>query len=465
MSAIRYAVSGGLSDAQIGMMHAAALRVLHEVGVEVEFPEILSAISGQRGVGIQGSRVRLDPDMVDGFVSEYRKARGPAQSPSDDFRIDILTGYAFNIIDDDDARLRPMTTRDCIEMAKLVDGLHGKGVAGGTPGMPQDVPVQLREVLAYKIGREYCRTACDVGITSLAAAEAMRRMAAACGMPFGLPIFVPDPLRIAGDSVAMSLHFLRMKDKMPLGFSSMPLFGLTCPLRLPGAFVENIATVLGTFSVFKLMGLDNELRYHFDVYPFDMRTGSVAYGTPEHVLMQLVGRQVNDYYAGDSSVCKAFHTNAVFPNAHSMAQRAAGAATLALAGARSFTFGGMLGIDKVFSAAQLLIDVEIVSYVKTICMGFDFTPESLCSDAIAEIGPGGEFITHPTTVESFRNLWASKFFENIAPEAVAPGSRDNLWEKLREEVKGIISRHDFELDTGQKHEMDAIYDGFCKTAI
>src|SRR5690606_21571562 len=128
-----------------------------------------------------------------------------------------------------------------------------------------------------------------------------------------------------------------------------------------------------------------------------MTTGTIAYGVPEHVLMYLLGAQVNRYYGADPYTCKPFHTNALFPDGHALAQRASFAAAATLAGARRFTFGGMLGIDKIFSAEQLLLDVEIVRHVMALAEGFTFDPDDLGFDAIREVGPGGSFITHHST--------------------------------------------------------------------
>lgn len=157
-------------------------------------------------------------------------------------------------------------------------------------------------------------------------------------------------LRVAGDAVAIALDYVRRGRPACLGISTMPIVGLSSPITLPGAFVENIATVLGTFALFKMMGVKNEMIFHFDAYPFDMKWASMAYGTPEHILIHLLGSQVNRYYDPQVNDARPFHTNAVTPDSHAQVQRASFAAVAALNGSRRFTFGGMPGIDRVYQA-------------------------------------------------------------------------------------------------------------------
>ncbi len=49
----------------------------------------------------------------------------------------MLSGYPHYLADWRTGGLRPMTERDVIETARLVDVLYEKGVRGGAPGVPQ----------------------------------------------------------------------------------------------------------------------------------------------------------------------------------------------------------------------------------------------------------------------------------------------------------------------------------------
>ncbi len=175
------------------------------------------------------------------------------------------------------------------------------------------------------------------------------------------------------------------------------------------------------------------------------------------MLAYLVGAQVNDYYGVGVPTCKAFHTNAPRPDAHALSQRAAFGAVAALNGARRFTYGGMLGIDKIFSAEQLLCDVEIVRYLEVLVGGFAFDDEALAVDAIREVGPGGDFITHPTTLRSFRDLWSSELFPNLSPEQWQQRGMTEVKDRARERIRELLDGYEYALAEDAAAEIERIY--------
>ncbi len=77
--------------------------------------------------------------------------------------------------------------------------------------------------------------------------------------------------------------------------------------------------------------------------------------------------------------------------------------TAALAGVRIFTGAGLLAVDEVCSAEKLVLDNEVVNYVKSLVNVFNFSDERLSLDIIKDVGIGGEFISHQSTISDFRN--------------------------------------------------------------
>jgi len=286
MNTLSYTIGGGLSPEQLQRLHRAALRVLEQIGVAVDSEVIRCRVAGQPGVRVDGARLRLAPELVDRLIDEHRQSTPAGTPPDDDFFVDVSGGYCFQLLDPGDNRLRAMTTADCVRLAGLVDGLYVQGVRGGNPGLPQDVPPSLREVLAYKISLEHTRDPGWPGFTSWANGQVMLAMAQAAGQPIGLSVFVLDPLTVAGPTVDMAVAVIDGNVDMDLAVCAMPMIGVSTPAMLPAAFVENTATVLAGFALFKLIGADIGICPM--VYPFDMKHGALAYGTPEHVTAWLI---------------------------------------------------------------------------------------------------------------------------------------------------------------------------------
>ncbi len=455
MSDLRYHIAGGLDTSQSDAIHRAALRVLEEVGVVIPVSALRERIVGLPGVRTDGSRVRFSADLVDGLVQRYRAGRPAPEPTADALSLEILTGYAIYEIDPVTDAVRPMTTADCVRWARLVGSLYPEGVRGGTPGQPQDVPPQLRQLMAYKIGCEHTITNGWVGFTTLAELDYLRQMEAVAGGNIGLGIFPRDPLSLDGPTLTMALHCLDRGIDIPINITNMVIRGVSTPIQLPGAFVGSIATVLGAFTAFALIG--HELMFTMSVFPFDFRAGTIAYGTPDHILCNLLTAQLCRYYGTGWSFFQAMHTNAVYADAHAVMQRGAFAAVGALAGARHFGYGGCGGIDVTFSPELLLYDVETLRYLEHVIAPIPFDAEALAMEAIAAAGPGGEFLTSDATLAHCRELWTSNIFRHLTVEqAAAPGAR-RVKDEANARITALITGYDREIPADVRRELDAIY--------
>ena len=452
---IQYHLAGGLADDHCMQIHAAALRLLEEVGVEVRVPALLERIIGKPGVTARGSRVTFNRELVDGFVKTYRAHHHAGVPASPDCTLEILTGYGIYLLDPDTDQLRPMTTADCIATARLVGSLYPEGVRGGTPGQPQDVPPALRQILAYKIGCEHARTNGWVGYTTMAEAEIIRRMATVSGQAFGLSVFPLDPLYLDGPTLTMALEFINKGINVDISLTNMALRGMTTPIHLPAAFVGGLATVLGTFTAFSLLGV--ELPFSVSVFPFDLRVGNIIYGTPEHILCNLWSTQLNAYYGNGWGFFQALHTNAVYPDAHALLERGAFAATAALAGGRSFGYGGCGGIDVTFSPELLLYDVELLRYLEHLVTPVEFTDELLGIESFKAVGPGGEFISSESTLEHCRELWTSNILANQPADAWLRGEARSVKAAAHAKMEQLLHDYEYEVEPAIKRELDAIY--------
>lgn len=461
MERIAYHLAGGLSAAQLERVHEAALRVLAETGVQVENRVLHESLAATSGARAEGARVRLGRDTVELALAEHRAALASPSAADDGFTLDVADGYCSAWLDPATDALRPMTTGDCVRWARLVDALHACGVRGGNPGLPQDVAPALQEVLAYKVSLANSRTPGWPPFTSPRHAEVMLRLATAAGRRLGLSVFALSPLHLAGPTIDLAVEFLARRAPVALGISNMPIAGVSTPLVLPAAFVESVATNLAAFVAFRRLGVDIGIAPA--VFPFDMRYGAIAYGTPEHVRSYLLGNQLAAFYNGGHGAwfCPAFETNAVACDAHSLTTRAVFATVGALAGARHFAFGGWLGLDKIFSPGQLLLDVELLDYLRHLVRPMPWADNGLGVDILAEVGPGGSFLTHPSTVAHARDAWSSTLFRSLAPEQRAGPLAADVNTLVRERLTAAEQAWRPAVDPAVVMELERIYQAFA----
>lgn len=170
----------------------------------------------------------------------------------------------------------------------------------------------------------------------------------------------------------------------------------------------------------------------------DMRSGIFCYGAPELGLMVAAQTEVAQYLKIPSmgtAGCTdsiTFDEQAVMEASHSL-----WANTLA---------GANLVHDIAFTESanhaslELLVACdEMIGMLKAFMQGIEVTDETLALDVIEEVGPGGQFLSHPHTFKHFRKFYApSTAVRQTYDEFQAGGSKfykDRVKDKLRDIVK------------------------------
>jgi trimethylamine:corrinoid methyltransferase-like protein len=428
------------------------------VGLQVVDEHLIRHLTDYDGVRLQNSRVCLEPWLVEKHIADYRATRPAQEKKAPDSHIHLSAGCcAHHIVDLQTDEVRPITTADLIEATKLIDALHDEAVSGHVPGFPQDVPAALQALVEYKIGSEVSHWGGSfVAPCSIKGLEYIYEMHQVMAQSFGLPLYVVSPLRVVGDSLQAILHFLDRVDH--LNASSMPIMGANAPVHFVGAFVQAMAESIGGFVVLRLLAPGVPVSFGIMAFCLDMRYGSITYGSPEQNLCDLIGLSIRAYYGMAGGSTRSIRTMAKRPGVQAAAEKGASAMVGALAGSRSFMGGGMLSVDEVFSPEQLIIDREIADYAGRVAQGFEFDQEKLSLEIIRECVDTADFLSHPSTLESFKSTyWMPRLFEHPMLEAWRQSGERDVREKARQMVSEKLRRYDFELGREKKETLNSIY--------
>ncbi|MGQ9632543.1 MAG: trimethylamine methyltransferase family protein [bacterium] len=458
MARVNYTLTGGLTREQILRVHEAALDIIQNVGIYVPHDGIRKLLGEHRGVAIDGEVVRFAPYLVE----ESIKAQSyPEEFANPEDFIVISGAYELNVTDLDTGEIRPATMRDLRDLVKLADSY---GMYGSAPVRPTDIPPALQEIAMYKVSWENSpRRASSVfeaiEKSTPEAAEYIYEMSQVAGKRFSLGIWIASPFRVPYDLLEIIYRFLDRK--VPMWAAAMPIAGATAPIHLPGAYVQSIAELLAGVTMLRLVSrgapVHSLIIDSIRAYPFDMRYGSFVYGSPEDLLATLIQIQLNEFY-GIPVVAKSLLTTSQEPDGHAAAEKAAHTIVAALAGARIFTNAGLLSVDEIYSAEQVVIDNEIVEYVKRVVRGFEFDEEHLAVDAIKGVGLGGEFLSHESTLRNYREaFWMPELFEHRMLAQWREAGSKSLRERARAIAKRRIAEHEYRLDPAVQRELDRIY--------
>jgi trimethylamine:corrinoid methyltransferase-like protein len=200
--------------------------------------------------------------------------------------------------------------------------------------------------------------------------------------------------------------------------------------------------------------------FHVGIFPFDLRTGAMVFGSPENMLFQMLCNDISRFYGwpghpGPDNI----HVMSKLPDAQSAAEKASIMALGAFLGVRHFSCAGTLSLDEIFSPEQLLLDCEIRDWAQRAIEGV-WMGEDVVDDWLAEIQAGlrgGYMALDNTLYHYWQHTWYPQRFERGAIGPWLVNGQPRLCDRLRTEVRRRIAQHDFELDADRRREVERIY--------
>ena len=94
------------------------------------------------------------------------------------------------------------------------------------------------------------------------------------------------------------------------------------------------------------------------------------------------------------------------------------------------------------SLESLVICDEVVSFVKRFGRGVDFSAEHLALEAIEEVGPSGNYLTHDHTLKHFREeFWFPGLMDRNNHDGWVKRGRKSLSDRAHERAAQILEQH------------------------
>jgi trimethylamine---corrinoid protein Co-methyltransferase len=412
-----------LTDAQCSTIYLAALDCLDQIGVDVangEARELLRAA----GARVDGKRVKLAPHLVIQALAstppaftvwgrdagrEMRVVPGRAH-----FGPGLTNTY---FIDPETGERRPSRRGDPGLTARVADALPGIDYVMGL-ALIGDVQPDLASVY------EFAELLANTGKPILAWAHkpanvaAMVRMAAVVSGGGGAlrerPLFAlfstyPSPLRHTDEDLANLL--LAASHGIPVVYLGGPTVGLESPVTGASALVLHLANVLSGLTIVQLKQPGAPMAIGAVLAAMDMRTLRPAYGSPEMNLFSAAAAEVARFL-GLPFMGTAGATESKLLDAQAGLEAAIQVVMAALSGAALVHDVGFLDCADIGSLGMLVLTDEIISLVKRMLRGVEVNAETIMSDLLAEVGPGGSFLDQPRSVSRARQeIWVPSLLD------------------------------------------------------
>lgn len=410
-----------MTEQELAMLDDASLTLLEDVGVRLEHDGIIASLlaAGARpGHGAQEVRLpramvreylALVPSTVELTARNGTSARITPTSPSV-----CWTNPAMNIWNG--AECREVTSTDLADIARLCD--HLPNVQGILGLAMDDIPPTQRDFVGLRVIAENCRKHIRVLCFTPTGMEALAEMRKVFpGNWFSIGFTAHGPLRWTW----LALEIFRKSAGLgiPATINGEPMAGVTGPVTPAGSIAVGNAEILAGIVLNQVLEPGRPLIYNLGLaHVFDMRNATAVTGGPENALFAQASAALGRYYHLPSSSWVS--TEAVYDDAQAALEKTFGFTTHLQQGVGVVWGMGQLESEKTISLGQLVMDDEIISYIRRYLAGIAVNDETLQLDLIREVGIAGSFLETEHTLLNYREQLFAPGLLNRAPRANCP---------------------------------------------
>ena len=445
-----------LTDAQIEEIHEGSLEILEKTGIKVELDAGLRVLEAAGAkVDQQSGRARIPRELVARCLETVsREFAYAARNPEKDCTIkpggqlySRTAGSPDFIIDIDTDEWRAVTVADVKEIYTVMDACDGINIL--TSAFAQDWPnfgrdiLMLREMFDHTDKHIHLRT--DTVETFPHMLEMAAIVAGGREQLKKRPIVSLleghiSPLRFIG--VMVNALLLCGEYGIPLEICCMPMAGSTGPVTMAGNLQLLNAEFLAGVVISQSANPGAPLIYAPRPMLMDLRTGFSLAGSIDGEMAAVAGVQMAHFYNVPVSVHGQW-SDSVLDDGQSILEHAYTALMGAFSGANILVGAGSLQETLSISLAQLVMDDEINKICFRALEGFAVDKERLGVDAIARVGPGGNFLADPHTVQFLRGeRYTPELFYRGSVEGWVKGGRKTFRERAKDKARTILREHE-----------------------
>ncbi len=245
-----------------------------------------------------------------------------------------------------------------------------------------------------------------------------------------------SPLQL--DRMALDSIMLCAEHGQAMMISPGPMAGATGPASLAGNLALGNAECLAGLALAQLARPGAAVMYGLQATTSDLRTGSIAIGTPAYALQAKYCKSLAAYYNLPCR-CGGGVNDAKEVSAQSGYEAALPIFTAAENGVDLIVHAaGILDSWAAISYEKFMCDLDIISMVEYFLNDIPLDEESLAVDLINQVGPGGIFLNKKHTLARART---TPWYPKVAQRGPLGGRRvaDALLENARKEMDRLLS--------------------------
>ena len=447
-----------LTDTQVQLIYATALRMLAELGMG-EAPPALVEKAVECGATINElgrlcfSQSMIE-DIIDGacksFTFHGRDERHSFEVGGD--RVYFGTGgAAVQTLDLDSHLYRPSTLSDLADFTRLAD--HLPNISWFTRCcVATDVP----DILDLDINTAYCLmqytqkpvgTSITLGAHVDPIVDLFDRVAGGDGKfaekPFCKVHISPiiSPMRYGEDAFEVAMASIRRG--MPINTIIAAMSGATSPATIDGMLAASFAETLAALIMVNVFAPGYPVIFSNWPFVIDLRTGAFCGGGGEISILNAGAAQLANHIGVPSGVASSM-SDAKAVDAQMGMEKALSSLACGLSGANLvYESSGMMASLLGASFEAFMLDNEMLSHVYRMIRGIEVTEDTLAFDAMKNVITGeGHFIGETQTMEAMeRDYYYPKLGDRLEPTAWAEAGATDAWSRANMEVREVLARH------------------------
>ena len=442
-----------LSEGQRERIARAAFELLERVGVRLTEREARGKLRGA-GAHLEGDRVRIPEGLVRAAVESapssiaiYSREGERAMEPGGRTACFGAHTDAPDVLDPQSGERRACVERNVGSIARLIDAVPHISYTTAS-GMVSDRPAEVgdraalaqclinspKPVLAMPVTHRALVDCAEMAALAVGGGEALRQRPLL--IVYAEPV---SPLVHTDDGIRRLLTCA--EEEIPVVYSGYAAMGGTAPMSAAAITVQLCAESLSGLVVHQLKRRGAPFIFGGMASVMDMRTTVFSYGAPEfqrgNTLMAEMAHHFDlpNFGTAGTSDAQTFDGQAVL--------EAATSCTMALlAGANLVHDVGLLGNATVVVPAMIVATNEILAMLHHLLGPVDVEEDALCLDVMEEVGPGGEFVTHPETFERFRDVWYPELLFRGGAEAWERSEGERFEERVGAETRRLMEEHE-----------------------
>jgi len=444
-----------LSKAGVKIEHEELLKLLKDIGAEVDFNKKIAKIPEH----IVKEALKRTPSSMRLY---YRNGKKYLELGGWNIYFGG-GGGAYYYIDWKTGEIRKLMSRDYAEFNRIVDALSNLDMAAYS--YPADMPAIVGDrwevyVLIKSTSKTITASSRAIG----GVIDIAKLMAAVIGeeniskKSFLLHPICPESPLTWSNLIAQNLIDC-VRCGIPIRITSMPAVGGTAPATLAGTILEGNAEFLVADVLAQFIKPGTPIAYMISPIVIDPIYGTTSEAYIElKVLINVAYAQLARFYGVPGGCIIQLFGDSKVTDPQASMESAFAAMAAVLSGMNLAVGAGSLMLGVGLCPIKLIIDEDIIGQALRVGRGVLVSEETLADWLIEEIGPGGHFFRHKHTREWIKKEFhISRLRDRTSLEMWRERGSKDLVKVAREQVEKILKEHVVEpLPPDIEKELDKI---------